>query len=68
MHLGDTYTAETMIFNQLTSPTGTEDDDKQIELLKALAFEHMDTRLASISAAQGDTCRWLFHTEEYRGW
>ena len=68
MHLGDTYTAETMIFNQLRHPTGTEEDNKQIDLLDALAFEHKDTRLASISAAQGDTCRWLFQTEEYRDW
>jgi hypothetical protein len=68
MNIGDTYTAEKIIFNQLTNPTGTEQDDKQIDLLEALAFEHMDTRLASISAAQGDTCRWLFDTQEYRRW
>lgn len=68
MNIGDTYTAEKIIFNQLTNPTGTEQDDKQIDLLEALAFEHMDTRLASISAAQGDTCRWLFDTHEYRHW
>lgn len=66
MHLGDTYTAETMIFTHLRHPTGTEADNKQIDLLDALVFEHMDTRLASISAAQGDTCRWLFQTEKYR--
>lgn len=68
MNIGDTYTAEKIIFNQLTNRTGTEQDDKQIDLLEALAFEHMDTRLASISAAQGDTCRWLFDTQEYRRW
>lgn len=68
VHLGDTYTAETIIFNQLRHPTGTEEDNKQVDLLEALAFEHMDTRLASISAAQGDTCQWLFQNEEYRDW
>ena len=68
MNIGDTYTAERISFNQLTHPTGTEEDNKQVGLLEALAFEHMSTRLANISAAQGDTCRWLFRTEEYRGW
>lgn len=66
MHLGDTYTAKTMIFQQLRHPTGTEEDDKQIGLLEALAFENMNTRIDSISAPQGDTCRWLFKTEQYR--
>jgi ankyrin repeat protein len=37
-------------------------------LMEALAFDQMDTRLQTISTAHSKTCQWLFAREEYKTW
>lgn len=37
-------------------------------LMNALAFDQMDTRLATVSTAHAETCQWLFGREEYTSW
>jgi len=43
-------------------------DDVAGKLMEALAFDQMDTRLATISTAHADTCQWLFARKEYTSW
>jgi ankyrin repeat protein len=37
-------------------------------LMEALAFDQMDTRLQTISTAHAKTCQWLFARGEYKTW
>lgn len=65
MHLGDnTYIATQNVYH---APADGQ-NGKQLDLLEALAFEHMGTRQVSISTAQDQTGRWLFDTDEYTRW
>lgn len=53
------------------SDSGREEsggDSQRADFLKALAFEHMDSRYNSIDPAHAETCRWLFEKPEYLGW
>ena len=69
MHLGDnTYITTQNVYHDLKHPDRVGKGGRQIDLLEALAFDHMDTRLASISVARGETCRWLFDTVQYSEW
>ena len=69
MHLGDdTYITTQNVYSSKKRHPDDAEDEKEIDMLDALAFEHMGTRLASISAAQDQTCRWLFDTSEYVQW
>ena len=70
MQLGDnTYITTQNVYHDLKHSGRVENDGAEIDLRSALAFDHMDTRLASISMARGETCRWLFNTAQYReGW
>lgn len=74
IHLGDntygnnTYIAQQIVYSEQKQRSGVGEEAKEIEILDALAFEHMGTRLASISAAQDRTCRWFFDTSEYSEW
>lgn len=43
-------------------------NDAAKTLMDALAFDQMDTRLATISTAHAQTCQWLFAREEYASW
>lgn len=43
-------------------------DDAAKDLMDALAFDQMDTRLATIRTAHAETCLWLFAREEYVLW
>lgn len=69
MQLGDnTYITTQNVYHDLKHPGRVGNDGAKIDLRSALAFDHMDTRLASISVARGETCRWLFNTAQYREW
>jgi hypothetical protein len=69
MQLGDnTYITTQNFYHDLKHPRRVGNGGAQIALLSALAFDHMETRLASISVARGETCRWLFDTAQYRQW
>ena len=37
-------------------------------MMNALAFDQMDTRLATVSTAHAETCQWIFAREEYTSW
>jgi hypothetical protein len=43
-------------------------DDAATTLMNALAFDRMETRLATINDAHAQTCQWLFAREEYTSW
>lgn len=69
MQLGDnTYIMTQNVYHNLEHPDRAGQGGKQIDLLEALAFDHMDTRLAGISVARGETCRWLFDTVQHIEW
>lgn len=69
MHLGDnTYIAKQIVYSAEKRHADLDEDEKEVAIVDALAFAHMGTRLASISAAQDQTCRWLFDTSEYIQW
>lgn len=67
-HLGDMYVENQTIYNSWEQASSERNDDKRIDILEALAFDHMDTRLLSVGAPYGQTCRWLFDTHEYIEW
>lgn len=48
--------------------TSKATDDVAGELMQALAFDQMGTRLATTSTAHAETCQWLFAREEYTSW
>lgn len=41
---------------------------EHVDFIKALEFDHMDSRYESIDPAHSDTCRWLFRKLEYIQW
>jgi hypothetical protein len=47
---------------------GVSADDVTKKLTDALAFDQMDTRLATISTPHAETCQWPFAREEYTSW
>lgn len=47
---------------------GAPADDVTKKLKDALAFDQMDTRLATICTAHAETCQWLFARKEYTSW
>lgn len=66
--LGDMYIENQTVHNNWERASSERNDDKRIDILEALAFDYMDTRILSVNAAYGQTCRWLFSTNEYIGW
>jgi len=44
------------------------EEEKRIAFLKALEFDGMGSRLATISRAQAKTCDWIFKTPQYDRW
>ena len=63
MHLGDVHHHYSGIQD------GRSAEDKRWEsFLQALSFERMDFRLAAITPAQEETCRWIFQRPEYLRW
>lgn len=67
-HLGDVYIERQINYNGVASEATGYDNDQEIDLLQALEFPHMDTRLANVSPPHGQTGQWLFDSEEYIGW
>ena len=65
VHLGDVHN-----HNHYAGPhDGKSKEDKRYEtFLGALSFERMAFRLAAITPAQGETCRWVFNRPEYLRW
>lgn len=69
MHLGDnTCIANQIVYFADKRHAAADENENEIAVVDALAFAQVGTRLASISAAQDQTCRWLFDTTEYTQW
>jgi ankyrin repeat protein len=65
VHLGDVHNHN----HYAGRHDGKSKEDKRWEtFLEALSFERMDFRLAAITPAQGETCRWVFNRPEYLRW
>lgn len=63
VHNGDVHHHYSGIYD------GKSAEDKRWEsFLQALSFERMDFRLAAITPAQEETCRWIFQRPEYLRW
>lgn len=79
-HLGDVFGNVTYNFGTIRSvdkSEGTNEREekedplnkrKRLELLRALEFSAMSSRLASISPAHAKTCDWLVNTTEFKRW
>ena len=67
VHVGDVHNHNQNHYGGIHDGKSTEDRLWE-EFLKALSFERMDFRLAAITPAQGETCRWIFHSPEYLRW
>lgn len=65
---GDMYIENQTVYNSWEQASSEGKDDKRLDILEALELDHMDTRLLGVAAAYGQTCRWLFDTDEYVGW
>lgn len=66
VHFGDNHTS--VVNNNYGTSDEQTEQERWTEFLKALSFERMDFRLAAITPAQGDTCRWVFSRPEYLRW
>jgi hypothetical protein len=75
-HYGNSYNIHNgPVYHQpgtdVSSEVTAEQDQDVLDiadLRKALAFDTMDDRYATIRAAHGQTCQWLFKSSEYRSW
>ena len=65
-HFGDNHTS--VVNNNYGTREEDTEQNRWTEFLKALSFERMDFRLAAITPAQGETCRWVFRRPEYLRW
>jgi hypothetical protein len=69
VQLGDnTYITNNTVYSESKQSLGANEYDKRISFLKALEYEHMNTRHASIKPPQGQTCQWLFDDAIYNEW
>lgn len=66
VHFGDNHTS--IVNNNYGASDEQTEQKRWTEFLKALSFERMDFRLAAITPAQGETCRWVFSRPEYLRW
>lgn len=62
VHNGDVYNIHP------TSTTVPDNEDDDIDAMKALAFEGMSNRLASVDPAYAETCKWMLDRPEYLDW
>lgn len=73
-HLGDVYTKNvTYNYGAPFLPHGSREkrlahENQRLEFLKALKFDTMASRLATIGPAHSDTCAWIVQTPEYVRW
>lgn len=65
---GHTYIQSQHITSTQDLRGRNEQQMPRIDFMKALQFERMDIRLASIEPAMRSTCSWIFDTTEYKRW
>jgi hypothetical protein len=56
------------VHQSATSSTLPISDESETEIAKALKFDGMDMRRATIKLSYGDTCQWFFDSAEYKKW
>ncbi|KAM0723311.1 hypothetical protein Q7P37_001512 [Cladosporium fusiforme] len=66
LHLGDTYIEQQNILSDEDEKTRARRQEERF--LENLGFSLMESRLATISAADFQTCRWLYTNEAYLRW
>lgn len=75
---GQTYTGSSVsdhgrahfgnVYNVTNHGSETAREQQYERLMKSLAFKRMDFRLAAIDGAYDETCRWIFHEEQFLRW
>lgn len=75
-HYGDVYNnymgqAQPPFLPHTPSSSSQDSQSNRLDAarwIKALRFDHMDSRFLAMSPAHHGTCEWLFEREEYKAW
>lgn len=65
---GHTFVQSQYVTYNQVADGKTAQNGQRVDLVEALQFEHMDSRIAGIDPAVKDTCSWMFETTEYIRW
>jgi ankyrin repeat protein len=70
LHAGNVYNTHYHVTSATPGSTSyaADDNDAMRQLLHCLAFEHMNSRSATIATAHPKTCRWLVDCAVYKRW